>query len=87
MVEIQEAQSADIQTVALFVLGMVMGAMSWFAKRQIARIDHLEKHTIKKAEYNDTLVELRTRIDKNSESTNKRLDAILLHLAKANEQR
>lgn len=87
VVEIQEAQSADIQTVALFVLGIVMSAMAWFAKRQIARIDHLEEHTIKKSEYNGTIEEFRNRIDKNAESTNRRLDEILLHLAKSNEHK
>lgn len=78
---------ADWLGIAVSMLSLGLGAVGWFLKRQLKRLDVLEAKAIDREEYNRTLEALRRQMAENAKATTERLDAILLHLAKQRTSR
>jgi hypothetical protein len=73
------------ETKAIFMLFCgILGLSGWVAKRQINRIDTLEKNSISRREHNDTtksfrqdVKDLHAKIESGRSETTKRLDRII----------
>lgn len=72
-----------------YLASIVLALFAWAGKRQVSRIDDLDQRMdrteasyISREEHNKTIEALRTDIRNASEGTHKRLDQLLLHIAK-----
>lgn len=50
---------SDAKTIILSLLGALMGLMLWLGRREVKRIDDLEKHSVTRDELATTLSQLR----------------------------
>lgn len=49
----------DAKSVILWLLGAIMAVLTWLGKRQIKRIDDLERDAVKRDELSKTLAQMR----------------------------
>jgi cell division protein FtsB len=50
---------SDAKTVVLWLLGALMALLAWLGKRQIRRIDELERDSVTRDELSETLTQMR----------------------------
>lgn len=50
---------SDAKSVVLWLFGVLMGLMAWLGKRQVTRIDDLEKQGVTREELSEALTQLR----------------------------
>lgn len=49
----------DAKSIILALFGALMGLMLWFGRREVRRIDELEKHSVTRDELAKTLTQMR----------------------------
>jgi len=76
--------SSDFQLIKIglgLVATGIMGFMGWMGKRQVKRIDDIEKNYVSKDDFNATTNSLRTEIHEGNKGTHERLDKMMMLLA------
>lgn len=76
--------SSDFELVKIG-LGMaatgILGMFGWLGRRQIARIDEIERNYVTEDIHNDTVASLRREIADGNKATHQRLDKMLFIMA------